>query len=228
MARNTILVIDDDRDIAELARVTLEAEGFDVMVAYDGTSGLEIAERHSPDLMVVDVRMPDITGLDVCRRLRSLPTTAAMPMIMLTAAAAESDRVIGLDTGADDYLTKPFSPRELAARVKALLRRATLHERSPAVLHQGDLTLDTSSHAVDYAGQTVDLTATEFRILLHLATHPETVQSREEIIRRVRDEDAAVLDRSIDVHILSLRRKLLGGKEIKTVRGFGYKFSVAA
>jgi DNA-binding response OmpR family regulator len=228
MGRKTILVIDDEREIAELARVTLEAEGFDVLVANDGANGLEIAERHGPDALVVDIRMPDIDGLEVCRRLRALPTTAAMPIMMLTAAAGEADRVNGLETGADDYLTKPFSPRELAARVKALIRRATLHEQMPSVLRQGELTVDTTTHNVSYAGQPVDLTATEFRILLHLATHPDAVLSREEIIRQVRDEDAAVLDRSIDVHILSLRRKLLGGKEIKTVRGFGYKFSLAA
>ncbi|HWB53679.1 MAG TPA: response regulator transcription factor [Tepidisphaeraceae bacterium] len=228
MGRKTILVIDDEKEIAELARVTLESEGFDVLVANDGTSGLEIAERHSPDAMVVDIRMPDVDGLEVCRRVRSLPMTAAMPIIMLTAVAGEEDRVNGFEIGADDYLTKPFSPRELAARVKALIRRATIHEQMPSVLRQGDLTVDTTTHSVNYAGREVDLTATEFRILLHLATHPGAVLSREEIIRHVRDEDAAVLDRSIDVHILSLRRKLLGGKEIQTVRGFGYKFSLAA
>jgi DNA-binding response OmpR family regulator len=224
MARKTVLIIDDERDIAELTRVTLEAEGYDVLVASNGTSGLEIAGNHNPDAVIVDIRMPDIDGLEVCRRLRSEPRTAMLPVMMLTAACTESDRVVGLEIGADDYVTKPFSPRELSARVKALIRRATLHEQSPTTVRQGDLVLDTMTHDVVYAGKPVNLTATEFKILLYLATHPGQVLSREEIIRNVRDEDSAVLDRSIDVHILSLRRKLQGGKEIHTVRGFGYKF----
>jgi len=225
MNRKTILVIDDERDLIELVSYNLDKEGFDVICATDGDSGLEIAGKHRPALVVLDLMMPGKDGLEICRQLRGDPRTARLPVIMLTAKATEADRVVGLELGADDYITKPFSPRELVARVKAVLRRSAGQQEPPRILGGGRLLIDVNSHEVTADGQRVALTATEFRILQFLAGRRGSVTSRDEIIDAALGRDTAIFDRTIDVHVTAIRRKL--GKAagcIETVRGFGYKF----
>jgi DNA-binding response OmpR family regulator len=224
MSRATILVIDDEKDLIELVRYNIEAAGFDVIAAMDGKSGLDIATRHRPNLIVLDLMMPGIDGLEVCRWLRTRPETAAIPVIMLTARASETDQVVGLELGADDYVTKPFSPRELVARVRAILRRIGARDNPADVIRHGDLVVDAGRNEVTYRGQKIDLTAMEFRVLHFLAHRPGRVISRESILEAVSGGSGAVLDRTVDVHVTALRRKLgAGGGEIETVRGFGYK-----
>jgi DNA-binding response OmpR family regulator len=173
---------------------------------------------------VLDLMMPEMDGLEVCRQLRGDSRTARLPIIMLTARAAEADRVVGLELGADDYITKPFSPRELVARVKAILRR-TAPQEPQQVIRRGDLLIDIDRREVSYQQTPIPLTATEFRILQFLAGRPGRVLSRDEIIDAALGRDAAVTDRTIDVHLTSIRKKLgPGGEMIETVRGFGYKF----
>lgn len=225
MNKATILIIDDERDLLELVRYNLEKERFDVIVASDGQSGLDIAQRHRPDLIVLDLMMPGVDGLEVCRRLRGDERTARIPMIMLTARATEADRIVGLEMGADDYVTKPFSPRELVARVKAVLRRTTVQQQTSEVIRAGSIVVDVARHEVTCEGQPISLTATEFRILHFLASRPGRVLARDEIIDAALGRDTAVFDRTIDVHMASIRRKLgKSGERIETVRGFGYKF----
>jgi len=225
MAKGSILVIDDEPDLIELVRYNLMKEGFQVSAAPDGESGLAVARREMPDVVVVDLMLPGIDGLEVCRVLRADERTAQIPVIMLTAKTSESDRVVGLEIGADDYVTKPFSPRELAARIKAVLRRVA--QRQPAIdcIRHGNLAIDLIRHEVVCGDKSVTLTATEFRLLQFLAARPGRVFSRGEIIDAALGKDVAVLDRTIDVHVMSLRRKLgRCGKWIETIRGFGYKF----
>jgi DNA-binding response OmpR family regulator len=225
MSRNTVLVIDDAKDLIELVRFNLEKSGFDVLAATDGRSGLAIAAEHAPDIILLDVMMPGMDGLEVCRHLREDPRMRHIPILMLTARAEEADRVVGLELGADDYVTKPFSPRELVARVKAILRR-TAAQPVPQIIRQGDLTIDVARHEVTYRGTSVFLTATQFRILQFLASQAGRVVSRERIIDAALGGDTSVYDRTIDVHITSIRKKLGdGGDCIQTVRGCGYKLA---
>ena len=225
MPKGTVLVIDDEKDLIELVRYNLDKEGFQVISALDGEAGLALATTELPDAVVVDLMLPGIDGLEVCRRLRTGERTAKIPVIMLTAKASESDRVVGLELGADDYVTKPFSPRELAARLKAVLRRTAPQQAPPDLLRSGGLTIDLARHEVACDGEPVTLTATEFRLLQFLAGRPGRVYSRAEIIDGVLGREVAVLDRTVDVHIMSLRCKLgKCGDWIETVRGFGYKF----
>ena len=225
MAKRTILVIDDEADLIELVRYNLVKEGFEVVAAPDGETGLVAARRETPDVVVVDLMLPGIDGLEVCRALRADDRTAHIPVIILTAKNAESDRIVGLEIGADDYVTKPFSPRELAARVKAVLRRVA--PRQPAIdfTRHGDLSIDLVRHEVYCRVKPVNLTATEFRLLQFLAARPGRVFSRNELIDGALGRDIAVLDRTIDVHVMALRKKLgTCGNWIETIRGFGYKF----
>jgi two-component system alkaline phosphatase synthesis response regulator PhoP len=225
MAKGRILVIDDEKDIIELVRYNLEKEGFSVKGAQDGESGLSTAAKDLPDLIVVDLMLPGVDGLDVCRSLRLDKRTSHIPIIMLTAKSAESDRVLGLELGADDYVTKPFSPRELVARIKAVLRRSSAPQSSSEVIQRGSLTIDMARRAISCAGEAVVLTATEFRLLQFFASHPGRVFSRAELIEGVLGRDVAVEDRTIDVHITGLRKRLgKCGEWIETVRGFGYRF----
>jgi len=225
MKKGTILVIDDEKDLIELVRYNLEKDGFDVIAATDGQSGLEVVKKHRPDLVVLDLMMPGLDGLQVCQQLRADPRAGRIPVIMLTAKATEADRIVGLELGADDYITKPFSPREVLARVKAVLRRSAPAADARQVISAGDLKIDLSAHEVHYRGQRVSLTATEFRILEFLAARPGRVFSRDEIIDAALGNETAVFDRTVDVHITAIRRKLgAGGESIETVRGFGYKF----
>ena len=225
MARGTILVIDDEKDLIELVRYNLEQEGFEVKGANDGETGLALATRETPSVVVVDLMLPGMDGLEVCRQLRSQKRTCRVPVIMLTAKSGESDRVVGLELGADDYITKPFSPRELVARVKAVMRRASSQWEAPEVIRRTDLVIDMARHQVTCGGTHVTLTATEFRLLQILSGRPGRVFSRGELIDGALGTDVAVMDRTIDVHITALRKKLgKCGSRIETIRGFGYRF----
>jgi DNA-binding response OmpR family regulator len=225
MGKGTVVVIDDEKDLIELVRYNLEKEGFDVIGAMNGEAGLEIARQHRPNLILLDLMLPGMDGLEVCRRIRSDNATVRIPLIILTAKADEPDRIVGLELGADDYITKPFSPRELAARVKAVLRRASDHHEPEEVIRRGDLLVDVGRHEVTVKGAKVTLTATEFRILQFLASRPGRVYSRNEIMDSAMGHDSAVLDRTIDVHVAAIRKKLgKSGELIETLRGVGYKF----
>ncbi len=223
MAR-TVLVIDDEPELVKLLDYNLTRAGYAVLTARDGERGLAAARQHSPDLVVLDVMMPGLDGWEVCKRLRADPATAAVPLLMLTAKADEADRVLGLELGADDYVTKPFGVKELLARVKALLRRAEGQAAPAEVIRAGRIVVDSGKRAVISAGRKVELTATEFDLLRALVERPGRVFSREDLIARARGEDAAITDRTVDVHVASLRRKLgKQGERIETVWGVGYR-----
>jgi two-component system alkaline phosphatase synthesis response regulator PhoP len=229
MAKGIVLIIDDEADLIELVRYNLENEGFTVISAVDGESGLSLAVSQKPDIIVIDLMLPGIDGLEVCRRLRADGGTARIPIVILTAKASEADRIVGLELGADDYMTKPFSPRELSARLKALLRRSAGFQQMPALIRHGGLSIDPTSHEVRCSNRRIDLTATEYRLLQFLASHPGFVYSRNSIIDGALGRDITVLERTIDVHIMSLRKKLgKCGGWIETIRGFGYKFREAS
>ncbi len=225
MSKGSILVIDDEPALIDLVRYNLEKEGFAVLAAGDGESGVAAAVREKPDAVIIDLMLPGMDGLEVCRLLRAENATSGIPIIMLTAKASESDRVVGLEMGADDYITKPFSPRELVARVKALIRRSSVFPAQTAVIRRGRLTIDPGSHEVFCGERAVELTATEYRMLHFLASHPGYVHSRGAIIDGALGRDVTVLERTVDVHIMALRKKLgKCGEWIETVRGFGYRF----
>jgi two-component system, OmpR family, alkaline phosphatase synthesis response regulator PhoP len=225
MFKRSVLVIDDEEDLIDLIRYNLVREGFNIIAARDGESGLSLAFQKRPDLVVIDLMLPGIDGFEVCRSLRAESKTSQIPIIMLTAKASESDRIVGLELGADDYITKPFSPGELTARVKALLRRTTAFHQPPAILKRGNLTIDLDSHEVSCGSASVELTATEYRLLQFMASNPGRVYTRDAIIDGAMGREVTVLDRTVDVHIMSLRRKLGNcGKRIETLRGFGYRF----
>src|SRR5688572_10908015 len=226
MPKPTLLVIEDDPDIVELLRYNLEREGFRVLVSTDGERGLADAGRHQPELVILDLMLPGLDGLDVCRRLRAQDGTRAIPVLMLTAKSEESDMVIGLELGADDYLTKPFSPRELVALVRALLRRASRSEGDPGRtrVERHGVVLDTTRHEVLNQGEVVTLTRAEFRLLWTLVQRPGRVYSRDELVSEITAGEAFIVDRNVDVHVSSIRKKLgVAGKMIATVRGVGYK-----
>ena len=220
----TILVIDDEPELVKLLDYNLSKAGYLVISAKDGEAGLAAARKHAPDAIILDIMMPGLDGWEVCKRLRQDPVTAAMPLLMLTAKGEEGDRVLGLELGADDYLTKPFGVRELVARVKALLRRLEAAAASPEVLKTGKLVIDSSRRTVSAAGKLVALTATEFNLLKALAGKEGRVISREDLLSLARGDDVAVMDRTVDVHVASLRKKLgKHGEMIETVRGVGYR-----
>ena len=221
----TILVIDDEKDLIKLIDLHLSKEGYLVIGAKNGLEGLDIALKHKPDLILLDIMMPKLDGLEVCKRLKSATETSRIPVVMLTAKAQETDKVIGLELGADDYITKPFSPRELVARVKAVLRRSEPAKLKDA-LTVGDITISYAGRTVEVKNKKIELTQTEFNLLWHLMNRPGRVISRDDLITAGRGDDAMVIDRTIDVHIASLRKKLgKSGSVIETVRGVGYKFS---
>ncbi len=227
MTRKKILIVEDDRDISELVRYNLEREGYDVSALFEGGDAFDHALKRKPDLIVLDLMLPGTDGMEICRLLKSEDRTKDIPVVMLTAKGEESDVVVGLQMGADDYMTKPFSPKVLTARVKAILRRGALS--CAAVGSQdrqyGDLALDIPKHKVIYAGKTIALTAIEFDILEFLSRSPGRVYSREQILDNVWKEGKSIVDRAVDVHIRGLRKKLGRGKDcIETVRGVGYCF----
>jgi len=215
----TILVVEDEEDIASLVRAYLERDGFRVVWAARGTEGLEALERNDVRLAILDLQLPDTDGFDLCRAIRSC---SRLPVVMLTARDEEVDRVTGLELGADDYVTKPFSPRELVARVHAVLRRAEPEHEEDAIL-AGDVALDRGSRSVTVAGAEVELTAREFDLLWHLAERPGVVVGRERLLERVWGLAFPGGTRTVDVHVGQLRRKLGRPELIRTVRGSGYK-----
>ena len=226
MARPRILAVDDEEDILQLVAFNLEREGFDVTCVTTGEDALRHVRKHAPDLVLLDLMLPHVGGIDVCRTLKSDRRTAGVPIVMVTAKGEDADVVLGLELGADDYVTKPFSPRVLVARVRAVLRRraAAARLREERVLSAHDITLDRATHTVRVGERGVALTATEFELLAHLLAHPGWVFSREQIIVATKGADYPVTDRAVDVQILSLRRKLGdAGRTIETVRGVGYR-----
>lgn len=227
MAGETILVVDDAANIVELARMYLEQEGYRVRTAGDGAAALEIVDRQPPALMVLDLMLPEIDGWEVCRRVRAGKAAPDLPIIMLTARDDDVDKIVGLELGADDYVTKPFNPRELVARVKAILRRTQRSKRTDAPLHAGDVTVDVARHEVTVAGTPVELRRKEFDLLLALVDHRELVLSREQLLNQVWGYDFYGETRTVDVHVGQLRKKLTGSTvAIETVLGVGYKLVV--
>lgn len=226
MPAKRILVVDDEEDILELVNYNLSREGYAVSRVSTGEDALKAVRTVAPDLIVLDLMLPGVDGLEVCRVLKKERTTEHIPIVMLTAKGDEADIVAGLELGADDYITKPFSPKVLAARVRSVLRRKTqAPPPDTAVIKLKDLVIDPGRHEVLVESKPVDLTLTEFRILHLLARRPGWVFTRDQIIERSRGDNIVVTDRSVDVHITSLRRKLgTCGKYIETVRGIGYKF----
>ena len=225
MAGETILVVDDEPNIIELARMYLEQEGFRVQSASDGAKALEMIARQPPAVMVLDLMLPEVDGWDVCRRVRAGSAAPDLPIIMLTARDDDVDKIVGLELGADDYVTKPFNPRELVARVKAILRRTRRAARPQAPVHVGDLTIDPARHEVTIAGQPVELRPKEFDLLLALAEHRGIVLSREQLLNLVWGYDFYGETRTVDVHIAHLRKRLgdSASVEIETVLAVGYK-----
>ncbi|MCK5624101.1 MAG: phosphate regulon transcriptional regulator PhoB [Alphaproteobacteria bacterium] len=223
-----ILIVEDEAALSTLLAYNLEKEGFTVRVAADGEQALEALAEEPPDLVLLDWMLPHVSGIEICRRIRRDPETRDLPVIMLTAKGEEADRIRGLDTGADDYVTKPFSPAELVARVRALLRRAR-----PAIgadeLTAGDIVMDLAAHRVHVGGVEVELGPTEFKLLRHFMEHPGRVYSRDRILDAVWGRDVHVEDRTVDVHIGRLRKALraaTGRDPIRTVRGAGYSLEV--
>ena len=221
-----ILVVDDEHKIVKLAQDYLEQSNYRVRTATDGTTALAMARQEKPDLIVLDLNLPGMDGLDITRALRR---ESDVPIIMLTARVEETDRLIGLELGADDYITKPFSPRELVARVKVVLRRVHGGVRTPGLIVAGDLEIDTNGHRVTRDGETIELSRTEFNILAMLAQHPGQTFERAQLLNRLHGFAHEGYDRSIDAHIKNLRRKLeidaSDPKYVLTVYGIGYKFN---
>ncbi len=224
--RRLIAVVDDEPDILELVSLHLHKAGFTVKGFADATGFYKFLGRKVPDLVVLDLMLPDADGIDICRYLRKEEKLSSVPVIMLTAKGDEVDRVVGLETGADDYVTKPFSPRELVARVKAVLRRTEVRVKGQGPVRVGNLVIDPAKFKVAVRDKAVDLTATEFRILEVLCRQPDRVFTRDQLIEGVWGYDKPVIDRTIDTHVRNLREKLgPEGRHIRTVRGVGYKYT---
>lgn len=224
-----ILLVEDDENLVELVRYNLAAAGFELTSTPDGEEALLLAEEEGPDLVILDWMIESVPGIEVCRRLRRRPSTANIPILMLTARAAEEDRVRGLETGADDYLTKPFSPRELIARINAVLRRLR-PALTGGVLDYAGISMDTATHKVSRDGKPIPIGPTEFRLLRHFLEHPERVFSREQLMDAVWGRDGDIETRTVDVHIRRLRRAVNLDDTlpdvIRTVRSAGYALQV--
>jgi DNA-binding response OmpR family regulator len=223
--RQRILVVDDEPEAVELLEFNLRTAGFDVLTATDGGEALKKAHAAVPNLIILDLMLPEIDGLEVCKVLRRDPKTSGLPIIMVTAKAAEIDRILGLELGADDYVTKPFSPRELILRVKKLLQRGQKTSEQDSALRFGDLVIDTPRHLVSWRGKGIELTATEFKLLSLLAERRGRVQSRDQLLRDVWEYNSVIDTRTVDTHMRRLREKLgPAAKYLDTVRGVGYRF----
>jgi two-component system phosphate regulon response regulator PhoB len=223
----TVLIVEDEKDLAELVAFHLEQEGFRTVVAADGATGLSEARRLHPDLILLDLMLPGMLGTELCRLLKGAEQTAGIPVIMLTAKGEEIDRVVGFEMGADDYVVKPFSTRELMLRVRAVLRRQGDQGGLSAILALGELVIDTQRHLVTVAGQEVVLTSTEYKLLMNLAERAGRVQSREILLQNVWGYNYFGDTRTVDTHLTRLRTKLgPAGEMIRTVRGFGYKLEL--
>ena len=221
-----ILVVDDEPDLLELVRVNLSQAGYTVDLASDGSEALRLLESSKPDLVILDLMLPDVSGTEICRQIRANPDLARLPVLMLTALSQEVDRVVGFELGADDYVTKPFSPRELVLRVKALLRRQGQSDPTGQLLKHDNLTLDADRRRCLVGEESIELTAKEFDLLATFMKRPGLVFSRERLLDVVWGSDVAVTLRTIDTHVKRLREKLgIAGEMIDTVRGVGYRFN---
>jgi two-component system, OmpR family, alkaline phosphatase synthesis response regulator PhoP len=227
-----VLIVEDDKDIVELVRYNLEKEGYHVAAAGDGLGALAQVKKSPPDLVILDLMLPKLSGLEVCREVRRDSALNRLPILMLTARSDEADRVVGLEIGADDYVTKPFSPRELVARVKALLRRTEPAGEQEKPLEVGTLVIDPAAYRVLRSGQQVTLSTLEFRLLYYLARRPNRVFTRDQLLDAVWGAERFVTPRSVDVYIRRLREKIEADAEqpeyLKTVRGAGYLFEIRA
>jgi len=222
--KQKILIVDDEPDVVQLIDYNLKAAGYDVVTAADGTEALDKARTASPNLIILDLMLPEVDGLDVCKVLRRDRSTAGIPIVMLTAKATETDRVLGLELGADDYVTKPFSPRELVLRVKRLLRAEAPVDDNDTI-EVGELSVDIPRHEARVKGKSMELTATEFRLLTVLLKRRGRVQTREQLLRDVWEYDTLIDTRTVDTHMRRLREKLgPAAKYLDTVRGVGYRF----
>lgn len=224
-----VLIVDDEKDIVEAIEYNLKKEGFKVSKAFDGYNGLLLAKKNLPSIILLDLMLPGVPGLDVCRELKKEARTKDIPIIMLTAKASEADKVVGLELGADDYITKPFSMRELIARIRTILKRSGQKEEQNKniVLSSHGIEIDTDSHSVKVLGKNVDLTVKEFDLLKRLLQNQGKVLTREKLLDSVWGITTYIETRTVDVHMKRLREKIgKAGKHIKTVRGVGYKFDV--
>ena len=218
-----VLVVDDDRQIVRLVQSYLEKAGLIVLTAYDGDNALRILRHERPDLLVLDLMLPGRDGWDITRTLRADEHLAAIPILMLTARVEDTDKILGLELGADDYLTKPFNPREVVARVRAILRRAGNPAQPPRVLEIGNVRLDVDQHSVSVEGASVEMTPTEFELLRVLMENPNHALTRSELIEKALGYSYEGMERTLDSHIKNLRKKI-GGDYIETVFGVGYRF----
>lgn len=227
-----VLVIEDDKDIVELVRYNLEKDGFQVQSSGDGASGLAQIRKAQPDLLVLDLMLPKLSGLEICKEVRKDVSLNRLPILILTAKGEESDRIVGLELGADDYVTKPFSPRELAARVKALLRRAEPGAPPEKLIDVGQLRIDPAAYRVSRAGKAVPMSTLEFRLLYFLAARPNRVFTRDQLLDSVWGTERFVTPRSVDVYVRRLREKIELDPQrpvyMKTIRGAGYLFETRA
>jgi DNA-binding response OmpR family regulator len=225
LGTNSILVIEDEKDIAGLIEYHLKQAGFSVITAFDGPTGLERAKTERPALVILDLMLPGMDGKDVCRALKANPVTELIPVLMLTARSEEVDRIVGFELGAADYVTKPFSPRELVLRVKAILQRIEVSKEIQKTISIGDLVIDIERHHVSVRGKAVQLTSTEFKLLLELMTAKGRVQTRAHLLDRVWGYTYEGYARTVDTHVRRLREKLgTSGDWIETIRGVGYRF----
>ena len=225
MKKPKIVVIEDEVDILEVITYNLSKEGFDVCSALDGEEGLALIKKEVPDLVLLDLMLPGLDGIEICRKLKTDYSTRSIPIIMVTAKGEESDIVLGLGMGADDYMVKPFRPRELMARIRSVLRRGEFIEEGEGVVSIDELVIDINRHEVKLEGKIIVLTAMEFKLLHFLASHPGQVFTRENLLNHISSDDTFIIDRNIDVHIRSIRKKLNKHRElIETIHRVGYRF----
>ncbi len=226
MPKRLVLVIDDEKDILKLLQYNLEKEGYQVLTAATGEAGFEMARSKSPDLILLDLMLPGVDGLEICKMLRADPKTRQVPVLMLTAKNTETDQIVGLEIGASDYIAKPFSVRVLLARVKNAFRHRESQKDPGVVLKAGELLLDREKQRVSLKGKTIPMTKLEFNILAHLMANPGRVFSRDELLDGAWKGEAFVTDRTVDVHMRSIRQKLGRSRDmVETVRGSGYRFA---
>ena len=225
MKKPKIVVIEDEVDILEVINYNLLKEGFDVCSALDGEEGLALIKKEVPDLVLLDLMLPGLDGIEICRKLKTDYSTRSIPIIMVTAKGEESDIVLGLGMGADDYMVKPFRPRELMARIRSVLRRGDFIEEGEGLVSIDELVIDINRHEVKLEGKKIVLTAMEFKLLHFLASHPGQVFTRENLLNHISSDDTFIIDRNIDVHIRSIRKKLNKHRElIETIHRVGYRF----
>jgi two-component system alkaline phosphatase synthesis response regulator PhoP len=225
MSKAKIVLIEDEQDIADLLKLQASLEGYKLLVENDGLNGYRLIEREKPDLVVLDLMLPGMSGLDVCRKMKAHADLKEIPVVMISAKSEDLDVILGLEMGADDYVTKPFSPKVLFSRVKAVLRRGKESEKSPKVLTFGPFTIEVDRYLLKKHGKVIPLTLSEFSILHRLVANRGKVLTRNQLLDEMHGDDSFVLDRNIDVHIAALRKKMGNEfKGIQTVRGLGYRF----